>query len=305
MSAAAKSWKVQDQDRRSNMVTSSVHAPAKKDGAGGCYTWGSAMDVADYPPINAAAFPQAVTLAPAPAPAQPVVIQQATSVSISDAQQFPSLGSAPTASPVASVRWAAPAPAVFQAPPVQTAPATTVTTIPATRMVTGAPQVMTQTMAAVPMQATSVTISPATAGAASTVTTLATPQSAPRVILGEEMMRQGVPTLDSTHPRNAFVRKPHHRTSLAGTAPAAEIQEAPAIDWTASGTTAFQQQVIHAVAQNPAHLGPYAEAKPAPTLNILKAMPSPTAYIPNPKLSKQVAAQPKFGKPQVMYQRGC
>eukprot|EP00411_Alexandrium_monilatum_P003328 CAMPEP_0175282558 /NCGR_PEP_ID=MMETSP0093-20121207/51697_1 /TAXON_ID=311494 /ORGANISM="Alexandrium monilatum, Strain CCMP3105" /LENGTH=292 /DNA_ID=CAMNT_0016577771 /DNA_START=7 /DNA_END=882 /DNA_ORIENTATION=- len=292
MSAAAKSWKVQDhQDRRTNMVTSSIKQPAKKDGAGGCYTWGSASDVADLGLISAPPIAKGVTVVPAAAPATVVTTQQAPAVSISDAQQFPSLGSQPAASPVTSMRWSTPAPTVYQAP--VTVPPTTVTT---------------KVVAAAPVQPSSVNIPPTSSPAttvSSTVTTAGTSPvaaGAPRVILGEDMLRAGVPALDATHPRNAFARKPHHKP-FAGTAPAVQVQEAPAIDWTAAGTTAFQQQVIHAVAQNPAHLGPYAEAKPMPAMSVLRATPSPAAYIPNQKLSKQVAAQPKIAKPQVMFMR--
>lgn len=39
---------VTSQDRRSGMANSSVKAPPKKGGAGGSYTWGSALDVTDY-----------------------------------------------------------------------------------------------------------------------------------------------------------------------------------------------------------------------------------------------------------------
>mmetsp|Transcript_20452 Transcript_20452/g.57552 ORF Transcript_20452/g.57552 Transcript_20452/m.57552 type:complete len:290 (+) Transcript_20452:91-960(+) len=289
MSAAAK-------DRRSNMVKSSINAPAKKDGAGGSYTWGSAMDVTDYEPVGLASMNQVVMVGPAPVPTPAPVRQE--SVCISDAAQFPSLGSQPAASPLTSARWAAPAPAVYQAPPVlQMAPAAAPAPVTKTYIVT-------QTAARTgPVQATSVRIPPPSSAGA-TVSTTVTTAGAPRVVLGEDMLRQGVPALDATHPRNAFARKPHHQP-FAGATTVEQLQEAPAIDWTASGTTSFQQQVIHAVAQNPAHLGPYTEVKKGPSLDMLRAMPSPAAYIPNQKLSKQVAAQPKIAKPQVMFQRKC
>mmetsp|Transcript_20453 Transcript_20453/g.57554 ORF Transcript_20453/g.57554 Transcript_20453/m.57554 type:complete len:296 (+) Transcript_20453:91-978(+) len=295
MSAAAK-------DRRSNMVKSSINAPAKKDGAGGSYTWGSAMDVTDYEPVGLASMNQVVMVGPAPVPTPAPVRQE--SVCISDAAQFPSLGSQPAASPLTSARWAAPAPAVYQAPPVlQMAPAAAPAKVSAAAPVTKT-YVVTQTAARTgPVQATSVRIPPPSSAGA-TVSTTVTTAGAPRVVLGEDMLRQGVPALDATHPRNAFARKPHHQP-FAGATTVEQLQEAPAIDWTASGTTSFQQQVIHAVAQNPAHLGPYTEVKKGPSLDMLRAMPSPAAYIPNQKLSKQVAAQPKIAKPQVMFQRKC
>eukprot|EP00931_Biecheleriopsis_adriatica_P118235 TRINITY_DN93683_c0_g1_i1.p1 TRINITY_DN93683_c0_g1~~TRINITY_DN93683_c0_g1_i1.p1 ORF type:complete len:210 (-),score=43.86 TRINITY_DN93683_c0_g1_i1:277-906(-) len=42
----------EDKDRRSRMAHSSVNAPAKKDGAGGRFTWGKADDVQDYEPVG-------------------------------------------------------------------------------------------------------------------------------------------------------------------------------------------------------------------------------------------------------------
>mmetsp|Transcript_19137 Transcript_19137/g.31103 ORF Transcript_19137/g.31103 Transcript_19137/m.31103 type:complete len:229 (+) Transcript_19137:90-776(+) len=38
--------------RRSNMANSTVNACAKKDGAGGSYTWGAAMQTSDYEPFG-------------------------------------------------------------------------------------------------------------------------------------------------------------------------------------------------------------------------------------------------------------
>jgi len=301
MSAAAKPWKAQDsQDRRSNMVTSSVNAHAKKDGAGS-YAWGSAMEVTDYEPVGLANSTKVITVMAAPA-AAPIMVQQTMPPAvISDTQQFPTLGAQPAASPVTSVRWAAPAPAVYQAPPVQVAPPVTVA---APRYTTQAAKVVTMTGAATSVSIPPMGSQPTTVS--TTVTTAgASPMAgAPRVILGEDMMRAGVTTLDATHPRNAFARKPHHKP-FAGTVVATELQEAPAIDWTAAGTTSFQHQVIHQVAQNPAHLGPYIAEKPAIALSTLKAMPSPAAYVPNPRMSKVVASQPKTAKPQVMFRRGC
>jgi len=52
-------------DRHSRMITSSVHAPAKKDGAGGSYTWGGMMDVMDYEPVAALQEPKVHTDFPA------------------------------------------------------------------------------------------------------------------------------------------------------------------------------------------------------------------------------------------------
>ena len=44
-----------DKDRRSRMAISTVHAPPKKGGAGGAFTWGSATDTSidfDVPRLN-------------------------------------------------------------------------------------------------------------------------------------------------------------------------------------------------------------------------------------------------------------
>lgn len=44
-----------DKDRRSRMAISTVHAPPKKGGAGGAFTWGSATDTSidfDVPQLN-------------------------------------------------------------------------------------------------------------------------------------------------------------------------------------------------------------------------------------------------------------
>jgi len=261
MSANVQSRKEEgNKDRRTRMVTSSVNAPVKKDGAGGHYTWGGAMDVKDYEPVGLGGMTKVITVAPAPVQVpvgQPVQLAPAA---IQDTQQFPVLGSTvqPMIMPATSARWAAPAAAVYAAPgTIMTAPAA----------------------------ATQVTVS--------SPTMIAAPK---------DMLRAGVPALDAQHPRNAFARKPH---KAGGGLADQQIQEAPAIDWTASGTTSFQQQVIHAVAANPAHLGPYTEAKPAAPLSALQAMPAPVTYIPNPRMSKQVTAGPKFGKPQVMFQRKC
>jgi len=263
MSANVQSRKEEgNKDRRTRMVTSSVNAPVKKDGAGGHYTWGGAMDVKDYEPVGLGGMTKVITAAPAPVQVPVSQPMQLAPAVIQDTQQFPALGSTvqPTIMPATSARWAAPSAAVYAAPG-------------------------------------SVKMAP---GAVTQVTTSTV--SAQKVVLNGDMLRAGVPALDAQHPRNAFARKPH---KAGGGSAEQQIQEAPAIDWTASGTTAFQQQVIHAVAANPAHLGPYMVAKPAVPLSTLQAMPSPAAYIPNPKMSKQVNAGPQFGKPQVMFQRKC
>jgi len=121
---------------------------------------------------------------------------------------------------------------------------------------------------------------------------------APKVHLGQDMLRAGVQP-DSTHPRNAFVKKPHKQ-------PEGTIQQAPgAIDWTASGTTAFQQQVIQALNNNPAHLSPYVNQAVQPSLSTLQMTPAPSVSAPAAKIMKNANNMKQFGKPQMMYQRKC
>jgi len=247
------------------MVTSSVNAPVKKDGAGGHYTWGGALDVMDYEPVGLGGMTKVSTDSPARAqvPAgQPV---QFAPMVIQDAQQFPVLGSTaqPTLMPATSARWAVPAAAVYAAPGA----------------VITAPGAITWVNTSKPAMT-----------------------SAPKVVVSDDVLHAGVPALDGQRPQNALARRPHRE----GGGPAEQqAQEAPAIDWTAYGTTSFQRHIIHAVAANPAHLGPYAAARPAAPPRTLQAVPSPAAHVPKPKTSKRVAAGPKVGKPQVMFQRKC
>lgn len=256
MSAA---WKAHgEKDRRSNMVTSSMKAPAKKDGAGGSYTWGRAIDVTDYEPKEHGVTK--VVLAPAPMQTVPTSVTRAmpAQVMVHDPNQFPALTS--STQPVPSARWAAPPAVVYAAP-----------------------------QGSVPMMYQS---SPASS------TTVVT--AAPRVVLNEDMIRAGAPTFDTQHPRNAFARKPH---KIVGTT---ELQT-QAIDWTAAGTAGLLKQVLDTLAQNnPAHLGPYAQPKPAMTVQqVIQVAPSPGTYIPNPKLTKQFDAGPRhFVKPTVVTIRG-
>jgi len=126
---------------------------------------------------------------------------------------------------------------------------------------------------------------------------------APKVVLGQDMMRAGVQP-DSQHPRNAFVKKPHKQPE------GSIIQERTpgAIDWTASGTTAFQQQVMQALqafANNPAHLSPYVTQTVQPSLTSLKMVPAPAVSVPAPKVMKNANPMKQFGKPQMVYQRKC
>jgi hypothetical protein len=123
--------------------------------------------------------------------------------------------------------------------------------------------------------------------------------AAPKVILGQDMMRAGVEP-NSQHPRNAFVKKAHKQ-------PESTIvqQGTGAIDWTASGTTAFQQQVMQTFANNPAHLSPYVTQAGQPSLTSLKMAPTPAVSAPAPKLMKNTNPMKQFGKPQMVCQRKC
>lgn len=125
--------------------------------------------------------------------------------------------------------------------------------------------------------------------------------SQPRVVLTEDSLRTGSTQLfDAQHPRNAFARKP--RTSAGYSM---ELAQPVAIDWSASGTVGLQQQVIQQLANNPAHLGPYAQ-QPAPApqpMSVLKAM-QPTYTMVQPKLTKTVMNQPQHFRPKITQPRG-
>jgi len=86
-----------DKDRQSRMAESSVNAPAKKDGAGGSFTWGSAIDDPTEYVYAEAAGPNVVVMDLAPA-----VIRAAepyTFVNTND--NFPTLSGARVGMPVA------------------------------------------------------------------------------------------------------------------------------------------------------------------------------------------------------------
>eukprot|EP00927_Polykrikos_kofoidii_P059709 TRINITY_DN5484_c0_g1_i1.p1 TRINITY_DN5484_c0_g1~~TRINITY_DN5484_c0_g1_i1.p1 ORF type:complete len:233 (-),score=26.60 TRINITY_DN5484_c0_g1_i1:146-844(-) len=94
---------------------------------------------------------------------------------------------------------------------------------------------------------------------------IATRQS---IMMSEHPVRIVESGFDAQHPRNAFARVPRTTSS-----PVIDGGGQPlAIDWTQSGTTALQQQVLQASA-NPAHLGPYVQKKPAVTMAILQQTP--------------------------------
>lgn len=79
------------QDRRTNMSNSTVNQQPAKGGAGGAYTWGSALDVQDFAPVGVTGG-VGVMMAPAPVMAAPVVLGGTASFQMNQ-QAFPTLGS--------------------------------------------------------------------------------------------------------------------------------------------------------------------------------------------------------------------
>eukprot|EP00928_Gymnodinium_smaydae_P046164 TRINITY_DN3075_c0_g1_i1.p1 TRINITY_DN3075_c0_g1~~TRINITY_DN3075_c0_g1_i1.p1 ORF type:complete len:275 (-),score=52.66 TRINITY_DN3075_c0_g1_i1:69-812(-) len=115
--------------RHSNSAAASVHAPAKKQGGGGCFTWGTMMDVTDYQPmatefskvttlpvqVASATGPVGATKTPAPAPIQ---------VNLDDASHFPTLLTGGSAPPTLTARtWPLTTPATRPAVKAASAPA--------------------------------------------------------------------------------------------------------------------------------------------------------------------------------------
>ena len=80
-----------EQDRRSRMAHgATIQAPAKKQGAGGSYTWGNAMDAQYFEPVGFQAQSVGVVTAPSPT----TVVQGGPAPTFTYAQQaFPTLGS--------------------------------------------------------------------------------------------------------------------------------------------------------------------------------------------------------------------
>jgi len=307
-----------DKDRRSRMANSTVNAPAKKDGAGGSYTWGSAGDIVDYEPVGLGGMTK-VTTAPAEdsAPTPNGVDERPE---VKDPKQFPALSTVSATPSLATTAWG-PAirakPTVVQTPPVyvasQPSQRTLVATVSATSTGAASAHPVTVTITEEEWQLLQDRRKSLKASAA-TAESVPAVQPAPAVVAAEtapvaqataavpvnvqEAMRTGV-TFDAQHPRHVFARKPH----TVEAAVKQEIIAQPSIDWSGSGNLAFRTEVIHAAAHNPAHLSVHAAPRPAPTLQDLKARPSPAAYIP----SKQpiMSSGPKFGKPQVIMQRKC
>lgn len=102
-----------DKDRRSRMAISTVHAPPKKGGAGGAFTWGSATDTSiDF---DASKVQQPVKVITGGPVAQPTVAATPFTANIASAQQFPALGARTVTAPMASSAWAARPPVVAAA----------------------------------------------------------------------------------------------------------------------------------------------------------------------------------------------
>jgi len=79
-----------EQDRRSRMPHgATIQAPAKKQGAGGSYTWGNAMDAQYFEPVGFQA--QSVGVVTAPAPTMTVQSQTLPNFAY-EKQAFPTLG---------------------------------------------------------------------------------------------------------------------------------------------------------------------------------------------------------------------
>jgi len=321
-----------DKDRRSRMPTSSVNAPAKKDGAGGAYTWGSAADVTDYEPVGLGGMTKIATAPanPAAAEADPAAMAGGARErpKVQDPKQFPALGSASAvAAPATTVAWGPASaakihtvPTVVQAPPVYVTPQKArrkvAQTSPTANGASAPPLSVRSVTVTITEEEWQLVLEHRKARAASAVgaeqppvakeLALAVTESSPVAqtasavpVNVQEAMRTGV-TFDAQHPRHIFARKPH---TIGEAAAKQEIVLQPTIDWSGSGNLAFQAEMVHAAAQNPAHLAVHAAPRPGPSLEQLKARPSPAAYVP----SKQqiVSAGPKFGKPQVIMQRKC
>mmetsp|Transcript_13931 Transcript_13931/g.25701 ORF Transcript_13931/g.25701 Transcript_13931/m.25701 type:complete len:311 (-) Transcript_13931:122-1054(-) len=295
------------QDRRTkHVVHSSVNAPAKKGGAGGHYTWGTALSVTDYEPVGVGMTKIGVdTVTTLPVGESGVVWHDRPAPPTLSSEAFPALGS--SASPT-SMTWTKVPDKVFQAPPPTTpVVATTVRTVPAVGSTTIAAPTVVTAAPATTVSSTKVHARPVAVPAAAPEPWMVvshnkhgkivtTPEAVPdpepfKGPLSADLLREGVPAFDGQHPRNQFARKPNH-VPLATTI-AAEPAAPAAIDWSSFGTVALQTQVLQANA-NPAHLSPYVQAKPAPTMQELKAMPPKNTFVPKSYV------QPKPQPPRIM-----
>jgi len=246
-------------DRRTNMATSSVNAPPKKDGAGGAYTWGSATAVTDYEPqgidpsgVGVQTAAPVVTVAPA------VVMQQHY---VHNASDFPSLGSGSGVIAAQPVNWSqAMAPTVY----ASSAPVT---------------------YASAPVTYASAPVT----YAAAPVSAVAVPASGSVVL--QNTIRAGSQELfDQSHPRNQFAKKPHVVTQ----SPSAS---GPAIDWSSSGMPVQVQQQIIRGGGGAAHVSPiqYQQVQQAAQIP-LTSMRSQVQYAPvtQPAIAQSYQMAPKM-----------
>jgi len=194
---------------------------AKKDGAGGSYTWGSATaDPADFMPVSSVVVgPNVTTSAAAPAaPAAPTLVQaQPFQGNLMDDEQFPSLSGKILSQPATLGVMQVPTPSRQARKEEQEEEAGPIT----------APVAQAE---------------------------LASPT--PRVALTEDKLRPGmVDSFNSSHPRNLFAPKP---TTLA-TMVAQNAGPQMAIDWSSSGIPLEVNRSL-IKAGNSSHLGLYQQA---------------------------------------------
>lgn len=208
----------ENKDRRSNMAHSTVNAPAKKDGAGGAYTFGSAKDSIEYSTSTGPQGPTGVVVEPAPAPVEPPAKAEEFTLQEGD---FPALGR----------------------PDAKAAPAWK-----------KEPQEKNL----------------------STTEASSDPEANAKV--DPSSVRQGV-EFDSSHPRNQFAKKPHHKEG--GAAVVQTVSDN--IDWTSDGMPKEVQSEIIKGSQNPAHLSMHQQPPPAQVplkdlKELTKQNPPPAKY---------------------------
>jgi len=194
---------------------------AKKDGAGGSYTWGSATDdPADFLPVSSQVVgPNVITSAAAPT-GTTLVQAQPFQGNLMDDEQFPTLSGKIIAPQAASVVKQVPTPSRQLRKEEEQQPELA---SPAPRVSVAQPE-------------------------------LASP--APRVVLTAEKLRPGVKdSFDSSHPRNLFAPKPTTSTMMVAQNAGPQM----AIDWSSSGIPLEVNRSL-VKAGNPSHLGLYQQA---------------------------------------------
>merc|ERR1712060_734734 len=104
---------------------------------------------------------------------------------------------------------------------------------------------------------------------------------------------------DSSHPRNAFAKKPHTTASSGENGLA---QQPMAIDWSQAGTQAIQQTMLHVAAHPTVHgQTPGVSTYPSTPLQVLKTQPAYAA--PQPTRVQQAYSKPVYQK--ITQGRGC